>query len=360
MSASTAAAAAAGCARSSASVVAMTSVYVTATTERVAWHHPPLDHSTRGGPDGDQDGDGGVAGRPSHRQRDVQQRVRRDRRRLLVQHAIRGGAGHQPGGADRRGARELLLDAAVAASSSEGGNPPDSVRTEARVQILKQGEGFGITRIELATVGRVPGIDQAAFQQAAQAAKEICPISKALAAVPEITVEARLEGASRRAWRGRPAGRPRLAFTVIEGRPQGSCEDRVLVRVRRRAAAEQHERLGAVVDELVLGAGRDDDAVAGADRAPPRPPRIIRPGARGEEVDLLGRPVVVRLGRRARRHGRLGERLVGRVAGGDAGELADLRAVERDERLALLQPAMSTAGSVTGPPPGGEGGPAGI
>jgi lipoyl-dependent peroxiredoxin len=76
---------------------------------------------------------------------------------------------------------------------SNGGNVPDSIRTEARVQLLKQGEGFGITRIELATVGRVPGIDEAGFQQAAEAAKENCPISKALAAVPEMTLDARLE-----------------------------------------------------------------------------------------------------------------------------------------------------------------------
>jgi lipoyl-dependent peroxiredoxin len=77
---------------------------------------------------------------------------------------------------------------------SQGGNPPESIRTEARVQLLKQGEGFGITKIELATVGRVPGVDQPAFEQAAQTAKENCPISVALAAVPEITLDARLEG----------------------------------------------------------------------------------------------------------------------------------------------------------------------
>jgi osmotically inducible protein OsmC len=76
---------------------------------------------------------------------------------------------------------------------SQGGNPPESIRTEAKVQLLKQGEGFGITRIELVTVGRVPGIDAAAFEQAAETAKEICPISKALAAVPEMNLDARLE-----------------------------------------------------------------------------------------------------------------------------------------------------------------------
>jgi lipoyl-dependent peroxiredoxin len=77
---------------------------------------------------------------------------------------------------------------------SEGGNAPDSIRTQADVQILKDGEGFAIKKIELATVGRVPGIDEAAFQEAARTAKENCPISKALGAVPEITLDARLEG----------------------------------------------------------------------------------------------------------------------------------------------------------------------
>ena len=77
---------------------------------------------------------------------------------------------------------------------SEGGNPPESIRTDAHVHLLKQGEGFAITKIDLVTVGRVPGIDQAGFEQAAQGSKEHCPISQALAAVPEITLDARLEG----------------------------------------------------------------------------------------------------------------------------------------------------------------------
>ena len=49
-----------------------------------------------------------------------------------------------------------------------------------------------ITKIELVTVGEVPGIDQAAFEQAAAGAKAGCPVSKALAGVPEITLEATL------------------------------------------------------------------------------------------------------------------------------------------------------------------------
>ena len=50
-----------------------------------------------------------------------------------------------------------------------------------------------IALIELVTVGRVPGIDQAAFLEQAEAAKEGCPVSRALAAVPEITLTATLE-----------------------------------------------------------------------------------------------------------------------------------------------------------------------
>ena len=76
----------------------------------------------------------------------------------------------------------------------QGGNDPQSVRTEAKVQILKVGDGFEVTRIDLVTVGHAANIDQAGFEQAAQVAKENCPISKALAAVAEINVDARLEG----------------------------------------------------------------------------------------------------------------------------------------------------------------------
>jgi lipoyl-dependent peroxiredoxin len=82
---------------------------------------------------------------------------------------------------------------ALALILSEGGNTPESVRTDAKVQILKEGEGFTITKIDLDTVGRVPGIDAGGFEQAAQAAKQQCPLSKALAAVPEINLTTTLE-----------------------------------------------------------------------------------------------------------------------------------------------------------------------
>lgn len=68
---------------------------------------------------------------------------------------------------------------------------PDELRTSATVTFQP---GEGITRIALTVEGRVPGLDDAAFQQAAQSAKENCPVSQALAAVPEISLEARLAG----------------------------------------------------------------------------------------------------------------------------------------------------------------------
>jgi osmotically inducible protein OsmC len=76
---------------------------------------------------------------------------------------------------------------------TQAGTPPEHVETEARVAIVKQGEGFGINKIQLVTRARVPGVDDAAFQEAAAQAKEICPVSVALGAVPSISVEATLE-----------------------------------------------------------------------------------------------------------------------------------------------------------------------
>jgi osmotically inducible protein OsmC len=80
---------------------------------------------------------------------------------------------------------------ALSAALGRGGFTPQSVKTEARVHLMKVEGGFGITRIELDTEARVPGIDDAKFQEIADGAKKGCPVSKALAAT-EITLQARL------------------------------------------------------------------------------------------------------------------------------------------------------------------------
>ena len=71
------------------------------------------------------------------------------------------------------------------------GTPPESLQTSATVTFVP---GTGITKIALSVAGRVPGLDETGFREAAAAAKDGCPVSKALAGVPEITVESRLEG----------------------------------------------------------------------------------------------------------------------------------------------------------------------
>jgi osmotically inducible protein OsmC len=67
-----------------------------------------------------------------------------------------------------------------------------AVDTQASVRLVKQGDGFAIDRIALTMQATVPGLDDAEFQQIAAAAKRDCPLSKALAAVPEITLVASL------------------------------------------------------------------------------------------------------------------------------------------------------------------------
>ena len=95
---------------------------------------------------------------------------------------------------------EQLIAAAHAACFSmalsnmlaKAGSPPDSVQTDATVTLGRVDGASTITKIALVTVGRVPGIDQAAFIEHANAAKVGCVVSKALASVPEITLEASL------------------------------------------------------------------------------------------------------------------------------------------------------------------------
>jgi osmotically inducible protein OsmC len=70
---------------------------------------------------------------------------------------------------------------------AKGGTPPTSLRTRAEVDFQP---GEGITGIRLFVSGEVPGLDDAGFREAAEAAKVGCPVSKALAAVPiSLTVE---------------------------------------------------------------------------------------------------------------------------------------------------------------------------
>jgi len=78
---------------------------------------------------------------------------------------------------------------ALAGGLAKGGNPPERLRTGATVTFVP---GTGITKVALSVQADVPGLDEAGFREAAETAKAECPVSKALAAVPEITLDARL------------------------------------------------------------------------------------------------------------------------------------------------------------------------
>ena len=71
------------------------------------------------------------------------------------------------------------------------GHAPKHIATTAKVTIEREGEGFRITHSALDTTADVPGIDEGAFQQLAKAAKDGCPVSKALAGT-SISLTARL------------------------------------------------------------------------------------------------------------------------------------------------------------------------
>jgi len=80
---------------------------------------------------------------------------------------------------------------ALAFQLTGAGHPPESLETDAKVEIVKGDAGWSIPSIKLTVVARVPGIDAAKFQELATNAKNGCPISKALASVP-ISLDAKL------------------------------------------------------------------------------------------------------------------------------------------------------------------------
>lgn len=102
---------------------------------------------------------------------------------------------------DRKGSNpEEILAAAHAAcftmafsfACDKAGFATATVDTQAQVRLVQQGEGFVIDKIALTLQASVPGLEEAQFQALALAAKRDCPLSKALASVPEITLQASL------------------------------------------------------------------------------------------------------------------------------------------------------------------------
>ncbi len=78
---------------------------------------------------------------------------------------------------------------ALASALAKAGTAPERLQTSAAVTFVP---GSGITKIALAVRGSVPGLDADGFRAAAEDAKANCPVSQALAGVPEITLDATL------------------------------------------------------------------------------------------------------------------------------------------------------------------------
>ena len=102
---------------------------------------------------------------------------------------------------DRKGTNpEEILGAAHAAcftmafafACEKAGVPTTAIDTTATVRLAKDGDGFKIDRIALTLQASIANIDEATFQELAEGAKKGCPLSKALAGVPEITLDAKL------------------------------------------------------------------------------------------------------------------------------------------------------------------------
>ncbi|MFJ6003174.1 OsmC family protein [Arthrobacter sp. NPDC092385] len=88
-------------------------------------------------------------------------------------------------------AHSACFSMAFSHALGEEGKVPERVETKAEVDFQP---GTGITAIRLTLDATVPGLSEEDFQRVAQAAKEGCPVSQALAAVKDITLTATLQG----------------------------------------------------------------------------------------------------------------------------------------------------------------------
>jgi osmotically inducible protein OsmC len=82
---------------------------------------------------------------------------------------------------------------ALAGGLARAGTPPTRLESEAKTTFDKVGEGFAITTIELTIRGQVEGLDEAGFKEAAEQAKENCPVSQALKGNVEVSLTASLK-----------------------------------------------------------------------------------------------------------------------------------------------------------------------
>lgn len=89
-------------------------------------------------------------------------------------------------------AHATCISMALANMLAQAGNPPQQLDTEATATFDKVGDGFRMTTMEISIRGQVEGMDADAFREAAEGAKENCPVSQALKGNVEVSVDASL------------------------------------------------------------------------------------------------------------------------------------------------------------------------
>jgi osmotically inducible protein OsmC len=106
-------------------------------------------------------------------------------------------SGDLEGDASKTSPEELIAAAwaacfamALSAGLAKGGTPPQTLVTSATVTFQP---GEGIVKGALTVTGTVPGLDADGFGAAAKTAKENCPVSQALAGIPDVTLDATLQ-----------------------------------------------------------------------------------------------------------------------------------------------------------------------
>jgi len=90
-------------------------------------------------------------------------------------------------------AHAACLSMALSAGLEKAGKPATRVQAEAACTMDMVNGTPTITRMDLTVRGKVPGLDQAGFQKAAEEAKSGCPVSRALKGIPQITLDAKLD-----------------------------------------------------------------------------------------------------------------------------------------------------------------------
>jgi len=90
------------------------------------------------------------------------------------------------------GAHAACFAMALSNDLAQDGHTADSVQATARVHLRNVDGAPTIAQIDLDVVGQVPGLDEDGFREYAEGAKKNCPVSRALASVPEINLNARL------------------------------------------------------------------------------------------------------------------------------------------------------------------------